>query len=758
MGGTLIGLGGMALLMSRAFQAQVESEIQAQLSTRASLVNSELARIETLAKTLATSVATLHVQGAESVSTYKRLTFELFKQRPEAVIGLGFGQDAYGVLKKQQWFFPFYYIPTDPAEALGQRLAPPHEQVYYTDETVPGDFYPETWYWKDYMLQKRPVWSDPEPWGGLAGASFYTPIFDDRQRWLGGVNLDFNATSFNQFVRGTVARDAGFFAILSKSGLVVAYPTAPRIAQNLENFKTIPGLESVWSNMQEGSSGAIAANGRYWAYERIPSTDWIAVAAVPYAAVFALPTLVTVASALAAGLLVAIAVWLFVRQLNRRLQPILNECYTLAATDAATQTQMQREDEIGRLSLAFFNLLHQQATNEARIRDEAARTMQAQEQLVQQATQIEQESTALQTDVNHLLEVVSAVESGDLTVQAEVTDRITGLVADTLNRLVESLAGVITAVHFAIQRVTQGASELEPLAVSTAQQAQHQARSVRDMEGFMQTISDLAQETARQAVAADAAVLQTRTAVTMGQREMTAMAISIVTLQQGTQQIVQRSQTLTDYVELAAQFARAQQRWVAAMRVLALNTSTVAARASGQPDPSQFASIAREVETIAQQVNNLAAQSSQSLTTLKQRTHQIQTVASGLNDDVQNVSERVDLLTASVSTSGQAFDRIYATTGQMVQVEQEVTQSSQAIAAAVQTALQSVQSIATVAMTTEQKAQLTREQAAAMGQVARQLSELVQFFHFHADQSPASSSSSSPRRPLPLSRGMDRFS
>ena len=53
------------------------------------------------------------------------------------------------------------------------------------------------------------------------------------------------------------------------------------------------------------------------------------------------------------------------------------------------------------------------------------------------------ESEFLQQEVSHLLDVVSDVEEGNLTTQAEVSDRTTGLVADIFNRLIERLGGCL---------------------------------------------------------------------------------------------------------------------------------------------------------------------------------------------------------------------------------------------------------------------------------------------------------------------------
>lgn len=356
------------------------------------------------------------------------------------------------------------------------------------------------------------------------------------------------------------------------------------------------------------------------------------------------------------------------------------------------------------------------------------------QQLTVQEQATRQESEVLQADVQNLLDVVSAVEKGDLTAQAPMSDRVTGLVADTLNRLIEELARIIFEVQSQAQQTAHNATDVEKLAVATVQQAQQQAQSVSEVKSLMANVTNLSQGATQQALAADEAVQQAQAAVVQGQQEMETMTAGIVTLQQGTDQIIRRVQTLTDFVKLAAQFAQGQKRVATMTRVLALNASTLVARAVGQEDPEQFASIAREFETIANQVNELATQTSQSLILLQQRTDQIQTVVSGLNRDVQEIGALVVNLTGGVEQSRQAFDNITTVTERVAQVGQQVSQSSQAIVEAAQTTLRSIQDIATAADTTEQQARFTLGQSEAVGQAAYTLLELVRFFRLSAEQ------------------------
>jgi methyl-accepting chemotaxis protein PixJ len=358
-----------------------------------------------------------------------------------------------------------------------------------------------------------------------------------------------------------------------------------------------------------------------------------------------------------------------------------------------------------------------------------------------QAEQSRETSELLQADIAHILDVVLALEEGDLTIQADVNERATGLVSDTLNRLVESLNGIVSLTISTAQQVTTSAEELEQLATETAQQAQHQTVSVKKVQALMHQMDTLTEDSQAQVIATDTAVQLAQTAVTVGQQEMGLMVSGIATLQQGTDQIVKRTQLLTDFVDLASQFSKDQKRVASLTRVLALNASTLSSRALKEQNPEQFASLAHEFETIARQVTDLAAETNRSLVSLQQRTDQIQTVTSGLNQDVSEISSLVQGFTSGVGQSRQAFDNIQQVTTQVAQVGLQVSQSSQDIVQVVRNTLAATSAIATVAQTTEAKASVTREQVEAMGNLARTLLEMVEFFRVSV-ASPSESRSS----------------
>jgi methyl-accepting chemotaxis protein PixJ len=353
-----------------------------------------------------------------------------------------------------------------------------------------------------------------------------------------------------------------------------------------------------------------------------------------------------------------------------------------------------------------------------------------------QQDRVAQESATLQTDIGHILDVVSFIENGNLTVQADVNGRSTGLISDTLNRLIESLHQIISVVVSSADRVVDSADGLEQLAVETASQAQNQTRSIQQIELLIAEVNSLSANSHSQAMATTDAVHLAKAAVGNGQHEMNAMADGIASLQQGTEQIVRRVERLNEFVALAAQFSQDQKRVAALTRVLALNASLLSTRALKEQDPAQFASLAHEFATIADRVNELASDNNHSLVSLQHRTNQIQTVTSGLNQDVADINQLVKKFTDEMGKSRQAFTNIQLVTDEVAIVGEQVSSSSQDIIRVVNDTLTAIQSIGIIAQNTEHQATVTREQIRSMGTLAQNLLQRVEFFRLNDETPP----------------------
>ncbi|MBW4694401.1 MAG: HAMP domain-containing protein [Lyngbya sp. HA4199-MV5] len=343
------------------------------------------------------------------------------------------------------------------------------------------------------------------------------------------------------------------------------------------------------------------------------------------------------------------------------------------------------------------------------------------------------ESEFLQQEVSHLLDVVSDVEEGDLTTQARVSDRATGLIADTFNRLIERFAYVLNQVLVAAHQVSESANQQKVLVETVATNAEQQAQAVNHVLHLTEQVEQAAQGSAERVKVSNESLQTVSSTLVLGQEAIDALTQGITVLQEGTNRIIQRMKTLGEFVGLADQFVQNQSQIAFITQTLSLNASLVAARASEQRDPRQFVVVAREFDSIADQVNKLAQQTSEGLTSLEQRSAQIHSAVAAVDGDVQSMGELVRQFTTGVEQSNHVFQMVQNITGETVQAGEAVHQFSQQIMEAAETTAHVMRDITGLATKTAALTQVARERSDQMDLLAAQLLQTVQFFQLPVD-------------------------
>jgi twitching motility protein PilJ len=394
---------------------------------------------------------------------------------------------------------------------------------------------------------------------------------------------------------------------------------------------------------------------------------------------------------------------------------------------------METQDEIGQLQISLFNLLEEIQNKEERIRQEVSTTIETREQL-KQVEDLNQESEILAEEIGKILDVLSAVEQGDLTVSAEVSESITGLVADTLNRLIEELTIVMAQVLETAQKVSLGLSNLEQIANMVAQDAEQQSQSVQVVLRQSQEVSQSLQNSSRYVEITNIALEQLNQEVQQGKDAIVTLDQGIETLQQGTDKMIQQIKTLGEFVGLADQFTQEQGEIAQQTQILALNAALVAARAAEQKDPSKFILVAREFEGIADQVSKLAQETNNGLEELEQRTVQIHQVVAAINTEVQNLGGLVGGFTQGVQQSDELFNNVSSVTEQAIEAGELVARASQGVVAASEVTAQAVEEIANLARQTAQLTQRTLSQSELMQELSNNLLNKIEFFRLPQDE------------------------
>ncbi len=120
---------------------------------------------------------------------------------------------------------------------------------------------------------------------------------------------------------------------------------------------------------------------------------------------------------------------------------------------------------------------------------------------------------------------------------------------------------------------------------------------------------------------------------------------------------------------LADRFVQDQSEISIQNPILALNASLVAARAAEQRDPQKFAAVAREFESIADQVSQLAQQTNDGLAELEQRSSQINLVVTAVDAEVQQLGTFVQDFAKGVKETNHVFDTVQEVTHRRCNLE-----------------------------------------------------------------------------------------
>ena len=240
---------------------------------------------------------------------------------------------------------------------------------------------------------------------------------------------------------------------------------------------------------------------------------------------------------------------------------------------------------------------------------------------------VDQRSVARDTrDVNlrnqdailRLMDEMGSLAEGDLTVQATVTEDITGSIADSVNYAVESLRGLVTEINKTAQEVEASAQETRATTTQLAESSSHQAVQMR---GASDTINNMSQSfdhmAKRSLESADVAKNSVEIANT-GANKVQETIAGMDTIREQIQETSKRikrlgesSQEIGDIVELINGIAEQT-------NILALNAAIQAASAGGAG--RGFAVVADEVQRLAERAANATRQIETLVETIQQDT------------------------------------------------------------------------------------------------------------------------------------------
>jgi twitching motility protein PilJ len=391
----------------------------------------------------------------------------------------------------------------------------------------------------------------------------------------------------------------------------------------------------------------------------------------------------------------------------------------LAAADLVTSLSgEQRGRALDFLLMGLFGLgalLSALAMAKVLLEDSRRRAGEAEQRMVE-LQRLEEQSKRRnernQAAILRLMNELQEVADGNLTVQATVTEDITGAIADSVNYTVEELRGLVGRINSTAEQVNNASTQARDIATRLLTSSEAQSREIR---GTGEKVLQMAQQINEVSNSAGESAKVARTsleAAERGQRAAYNQIAGMNEIREHIQETAKRikrlgesSQEIGEIVELITDITEQT-------NVLALNAAIQAASA-GEAGRG-FSVVAEEVQRLADRSAEAAKQIGALVRTIQTDT---QDAVTAMERSTQGVVEGTKLSDAA----GTALADIGRVSRQLAELIERIAQNTSEQASSAGGVAVSIERILSV---TEQTSQGTRQTAQSIGQLATLAREL----------------------------------
>jgi twitching motility protein PilJ len=388
------------------------------------------------------------------------------------------------------------------------------------------------------------------------------------------------------------------------------------------------------------------------------------------------------------------------RSVNNEAEPLLAETTKLAGQyesgNRARAFTLGLATAFALLALACLAMIAKVFLDDARLR----------------AQDSEHENKRNQEAILRLLNEMGNLADGDLTVQASVTEDVTGAIADSINFTIEELRTLVRGINSATDQVTKATQETQAISNRLYEASQRQNREIQQASASVLTmaesISEVAQNAAQSAKVAEAQLAAAALGGSAVQDQISGMNDIRAQIQETSKRIKRLGESSLEIGEIVELISDITEQ----TNVLALNAAIQAASAG---------EAGRGFTVVAEEVQRLAERSGEA-------TKQIEAIVKTIQADTQDAVAAMEKSTVGVvegaklsDAAGQALADIQRVSHELAELIGRISAQTQRQSASVSDVTRGMQGILRIS---EETTEGTKQTNVSIGQLTRLAAEL----------------------------------